>query len=665
MTFASGGPRLWVCLAAGLLAGACEPPRSFEPRASRAEIVGGVTEPSHWYVVMVGSSSGGSCTGTLLSRRTVITAGHCRQGSFSLTRVYFDLGNPLVRTSVATAGSVRHPQYNGAMENDLTLVQLAQDAPIQAVPLLRETMSNAAEWIGPKYTFVGFGNTDATGAGFGTRRVVSFPIDLIGPSAVTHAGPPPAGSPTAIDGSEWYYQQSGKNTCFGDSGGPAFIVRNGVERHAGATSYGDSDCSYDGVQAKTDATTLAWIQQTIDAWEGTTDPCRSDGVCGASCVSTLPVPVGTLRDPDCADQHCAGDGVCVLSCAVADPDCASLTINDCAENGICEANCLPADVDCAVGSKVLGTTCSVGSDCASGFCAGNRCCDRACNGACEACGSSGGCGLKPAATVCRPEAGSCDVPEACTGASPTCPVDLFAAVSVCRPTADSCDVPESCTGTQPACPPDGFLPATATCRPGAGPCDRAEACTGATAACPADLLEQAGTFCRPSLSSCDLPEACDGVQLTCPSDAVAAAGSVCRPANGQCDLAEQCTGTAECPPDLVAPSGVLCRSPNSQCDLPETCSGFSNVCPGDQIAANGTDCTGGKCSSGVCAVPVVPPPFDAGAVRPDAGAGTVDGGAQQPTPPRGCGCAAGGELLFGLAALPLLVRPRRRRSPQA
>jgi|GEM_PF-2682793 len=662
MKFTSGA----LFFSAVVLLSACEPSQAVtlgtESRAVAEAIVGGVTESSHWYVVMVGDSQGGSCTGTLLSRRTVITAGHCRGGASSLSRVYFDTGNPLTRTSVLTTSSARHPQYNGAQENDLSLVQLAADAPIQAVPLLRETMTQTPDFIGPKYTFVGFGDINGNGQGFGTRRVVTFPIDLIGPAPVVHAGQIPQGSPITIDSSEWYYQQAGKNTCFGDSGGPAFIVRNGVERHAGATSYGDQSCTYDGVQAKTDATTVTWIQQTIDLWEGAADPCKSDGVCGTGCVLTTPAPLGALKDPDCADQHCGADGVCVLSCAVADPDCASLTINDCADNGICNTNCSTPDADCVATNNPLGTSCGSGIQCASGFCANGVCCDSACNGGCQACSAAGACSVKPAASVCRSAAGACDVAETCDGTSPTCPVDgLALAATVCRAKNGACDVEETCSGAAATCPADALSAATTACRPSAGPCDVAEVCTGTSAACPGDVLKAPGVFCRINTGLCDVAEACDGATAGCPADAFSPPGITCRPANGTCDVAEACAGTSgDCPPDLSATSAVVCRSAASECDVAETCTGSSKVCPADVAAPAGTVCSIGACSASVCVKPRVVEPVDAG-MKVDAGVPVVDAGTTPPEPPRGCGCSTGGGLFFALGLLPLLVRRRRQR----
>lgn len=277
---------------------------------SRQPIVGGTVDAAHAYVVGVGNARKAYCSGTVISRRTVITAGHCYG---NLTRVFFgkSLGHRSVSVRIET--SRRHPNYRSStLENDLALLKLESDAPVQPAPLLREAMENNGQYIGPEYTFVGYGVSDGVaGTGFGTRRVVAFPIMAIGPARV-------GGTPGTIDASQFYYQVPRRNTCAGDSGGPAFLVRGGVERHAGVTSFGDDPCTLDGVQARTDALQIAaFIQPTIDEFESD-NPCRADGFCEPSC------DVGPeVVDPDCAERHCGPDGVCALACVLPpDPDCA-------------------------------------------------------------------------------------------------------------------------------------------------------------------------------------------------------------------------------------------------------------------------------------------------------------------------------------------------------
>ena len=334
-----------------LLAACASPEEDPESTASTQQpIVGGTADTFRTYVVGVGDASGTFCTGTVISRRTVLTAGHCysaNQPKGGITRVYF--GNSVklsdAPVSVNTAQVVRMPGYNdNTLHNDLTLVQLAEDAPSQPAPLLRETLANTSEWIGPNFTFVGYGSDGASH--YETRRVVVFPILKVGPADVgTDTGTGP------IDETMFYFRAPKKNTCDGDSGGPAFVVRDGVERHAGATSYGDGPCKVDGVDQRTDLPTInSFIQATIDRFEGN-DPCRSNGVCDESCNVN-----NTLVDPDCAPNHCGADGMCVISCVdPPDPDCGA--VDHCGADGVCDASCATTDVDCLppTGGGVTGT----------------------------------------------------------------------------------------------------------------------------------------------------------------------------------------------------------------------------------------------------------------------------------------------------------------------
>ncbi len=312
--------------------------------SSRSQgIVGGISDPRRTYVVGVGDNGGAFCSGTLISRRTVITAGHCYG---NIRRVH--TGLRLEGQKLEVKRSVRHPGYDRqTLANDLAIIELAADAPFQPAPLLRENMNDAVgDYVGPPLTFGGYGY-EAGHTGFGTRRVVTFPIIAVGPANLQNGH-----TVQAIDATMFYYKLDGKNTCNGDSGGPAFIPRGGVERHAGVTSFGDAACTIDGVQQRTDAPAIAgFIQQWIDTFEGANNACRSNGVCDESCNQN-----GQLVDPDCAENHCARDGMCVLSCVhPVDPDCSG---DVCRADGVCDPSCATPDPDCA---GLPGTTGSTGS----------------------------------------------------------------------------------------------------------------------------------------------------------------------------------------------------------------------------------------------------------------------------------------------------------------
>lgn len=292
-------------------------------------IVGGTADVNHPYVVGVGDNFGAFCTGTVISTRTVITAGHCFGG---IRKIF--LGPNVNGQTINVVQEIRHPGYsNSTLTNDLAILKLGQDFPFPPAPLLRETMSNTPTYIGPNFTFVGYGNSSSSG-GFGLKRSVTFPIAAVGPANV-------GGTPGSIDSTMFYYRVPGENTCNGDSGGPAFIVRGGVERHAGVTSFGDGPCTFDGVNNRTDNPAItSFIQPHIDQFEPG-NPCKNDGQCNASCGAF---------DPDCAANHCGADGECSYACAQPiDPDCtdvlnSSSRCND--EDGLCNPNCSGGDDDC-------------------------------------------------------------------------------------------------------------------------------------------------------------------------------------------------------------------------------------------------------------------------------------------------------------------------------
>ncbi len=82
------------------------------------------------------------------------------------------------------------------------------------------------------------------------------------------------------------------------------------------------------------------------------------------------------------------------------------------------------------GAAPDGTACAAATECDSGFCADGVCCDRACDGACEACSTAAGastdgmCEPSSAGVVCRAASDSCDVAEVCDGTSGACPADV-------------------------------------------------------------------------------------------------------------------------------------------------------------------------------------------------------------------------------------------------
>lgn len=214
------------------------------------------------------------------------------------------------------------------------------------------------------------------------------------------------------------------------------------------------------------------------------------------------------------------------------------------------------------------------SACGNGIVEGSEQCDQgAANGTGGSC-CTASCLFRAGGQVCRSAAGVCDLTEACTGSSATCPADLKS-TGVCRSAAGLCDAAESCNGVSNSCPADAK--STAVCRPSAGVCDVAESCSGASDACPSDAFAPPTTVCRTSTGACDPAETCSGASAGCPVDL------------------SDCGGCA----DGCSFSGTTrCLSPTVQ----QTCGNYDDdSClewGNDTICPNG--CAGNTCAAGPC-----------------------------------------------------------------
>ena len=340
-----------------LLAAACGSPNPGPLQEKSSEIVGGQVEAGYAAVGALVANGDQFCTGTLVTDRAIVTAAHCLEGGTEASAVTFFIGadtrSPSAGTALPVASLHSHPQYDGEqLVNDIAVVLLAQPAsvaPIARVP------SMDASWVGRDALFVGYGVTSANANTSGEKRSVTIPI-------------------TAVDAGTFRYEHRARNTCFGDSGGPALADTNGTTHLLGVTSYGDNDCAEYGVNTRVDAH-AAWIDGIISGAPTTPTPpptteppatepppatggddlweeqgWYSDGTC-----DECPRP-----DPDCADdtedecqaQGWYGDGFCDDSCAKPDPDCDEQGSNDACEaqglygDGACDEGCPEPDPDC-------------------------------------------------------------------------------------------------------------------------------------------------------------------------------------------------------------------------------------------------------------------------------------------------------------------------------
>ncbi|MCQ3942149.1 MAG: hypothetical protein DPW22_02905, partial [Alphaproteobacteria bacterium] len=184
--------------------------------------------------------------------------------------------------------------------HDIGYVTLAQDAPVAPMNVASGMDSS---WKGKELTFVGYGITNKNGAGAGVKRSVVMPIASV--SATTFS-----------------YQTVGKNTCNGDSGGPAFAKLGNDWVVAGVTSYGDVGCTQYGVDTRADAY-ASFLAETPSSGGGAGDPCQGEtyeGRCDGDTV--IWCEQQSVHQQSCATQSkaCGFDTAKgYYACVVADP----------------------------------------------------------------------------------------------------------------------------------------------------------------------------------------------------------------------------------------------------------------------------------------------------------------------------------------------------------
>jgi len=386
----------------------------------------------------------------------------------------------------------------------------------------------------------------------------------------------------------------------------------------------------------------------MDGYRGMGAPCRLvNGLCDLEeqCTGSSPdcpmdrfAPMGTVCRPDAGvcdlTERCPGNsGACPMDSFATSGICRpSAGACDQAESCNGAASC-PADVSSCPAmqwcsptgcqaQKANGQTCMSGVECTSGHCFDGRCCNRSCGGDCEFCSTAGTCTFEPMTTICRPDAGTCDITERCTGSTSTCPSDTLVPMNqACRPSAGVCDPAEVCNGTSPACPPNALHGGSVTCRPAlpAPSCDVEDVCDGTNPGCPADRVLPSMTECRGSAGTCDPAELCDGGSPVCPANAFAPANTACGLAfciNGQLTPAPRCTGGSNtcqmfsqvsCGGFQCNAAGDACRTScadNTECISTHYCqnpgaSGFCTPKIADgQPCVNNGDCVSGSCLTG-------------------------------------------------------------------
>jgi hypothetical protein len=152
----------------------------------------------------------GTCSGTVIAPRAVLTAAHCLQGQVGSINVFLGSGPQQVSTSFAV-----HPSWqpSASTQYDVAVITMPADIGRPAVPLL---LSRDAH-VGETAILTGWGK-DATG-NLATLRAGSATITAI----------------TAFTLQTTYTTTAG-SVCQGDSGGPILLQESGTWSIAGVIS---------------------------------------------------------------------------------------------------------------------------------------------------------------------------------------------------------------------------------------------------------------------------------------------------------------------------------------------------------------------------------------------------------------------------------------------
>lgn len=218
------------------------------------------------YQVSLQDIFGHFCGGSLIADNWVLTAAHCASGGLSVVvganNLAFGEG-----TTIDVVQTVVHPGFSFAtLENDIALLRLAEPAPaeLERLALADSAIMDLVGQPGDISTVSGWGSLVTGGLLPDVLQQVDIPI--VSNAVCNLAYESVIGADAIFDSMICAgFEEGGRDSCHGDSGGPLTVTVDGIDYSAGTVSWGSGDCAaagFYGVYSRTESF-VDWIESEM------------------------------------------------------------------------------------------------------------------------------------------------------------------------------------------------------------------------------------------------------------------------------------------------------------------------------------------------------------------------------------------------------------------
>ena len=229
-------------------------------------IIGGrySTKQAHPFFVKLEKHGSLYCGATLISSEWLLTAAHCN--TVGLTAIFGMNGNTNIFGRNTVTMRFPHPNYHDEIFNDVMLLRMAKPI-VGIVPVRLNDDLPVRTMINETLTVIGVGTE--TAHAFSPSeflREVNVEAKSHTDCSTAYASSSSSSSSSSqgllvIDERTMMCAaKSGKDSCFGDSGGP-LLDRNGIQVGIVSWGYGCANDAYPGVYTRVSAY-MDWIQET-------------------------------------------------------------------------------------------------------------------------------------------------------------------------------------------------------------------------------------------------------------------------------------------------------------------------------------------------------------------------------------------------------------------